>query len=120
MKTIPPAGIERDRLIADIKELGYHVSDECWIDSAYIVGEKCLVIESSPYSNVLVSWSRSKYWAWQLWNELPPRKQLDENMGRFAVNTWESHSMRKNHGDGKTFPEAVSEAWIKMKWREKQ
>ena len=133
--TIPPAGRERNLLIAEMK--GITPVFACYVDN--IGGDNyCVLDDEKPWdcticeregitnkevckqwkqrfeSEWLPEYSTSRNDAWELWDELPISKHYGINdLGEHLV-TWYQDTTQKTIS-GTSFAEAVSKAWIEYK-----
>lgn len=103
---IPDAGYERDKLIGKLR--GNKVLQAKDIGS-YYYDKTC------KHTIHIASWSTDRCIVWQLWDELPAKKWVEEYPNECICAAWESHNMKKYSGTGKNFTDAVSIAWLRMK-----
>ncbi len=95
---IPPAGRERDKLIAEMK----NIEVKCFAP------HKVLLLKSG---DPLMHWSTSRSDAWSLWDELPEPKDYGINTFGEHLIAWTQDTIQKTIS-GTSFADAVSKAWI--------
>ena len=131
---IPEPGEERDRLIAEMK--GLEPTFACCADEqapqscAWDDGElwNCNLALDGVRRENCDCWRKTSDWpprwstdlfpAWELWEELPMPKSIDQIRGDHWCVCW-GDSFNPDF-IGTTFPDAVSAAWIEWKRREEK
>lgn len=146
MKNIPPAGRERNRLIAKTKGIepafacyadnvsgdDYCVWDtsepyNCLYASRGIKKEECKCWCERPEGEYIPEWSTDRNDAWELWGELPEPKRYDQLgiehiiYAGFSQDYMGIKDCLIYEIKGNSFADAVSKAWLEFKgWEEKE